>query len=167
MEYFPLWMTYGSSSLPLVTDRDSQYLLVHEWLSSTHVPLGLSSTRESCSPDSVDFMLTWYPLQPVVVILVFGRPFSSLAWLWASSTRRMRSLVESSANYLELVVPSQLSARITTQLRLTAKELNVSHEPSVKLFGARCRSGRVLNVEHGTTTVVSAPCSRKVRKTAK
>jgi len=79
----------------------------------------------------------------------------------------MKSLVESSANYLVLVVPSQIRARIATQLRLTAAELNVSHEPSVRWFGARCRSGRALNVEHGTMTVMSAPCSQKVRKPAK
>ena len=79
----------------------------------------------------------------------------------------MKSLVESSANSLELVVPSQIWARIATQLRWTAAELNTSHEPSVRWFGARCRSGRALNVEHGTMTVVSAPCSRKVRKTTK
>lgn len=79
----------------------------------------------------------------------------------------MESLVESSANDLKLVVISQIWARIATRLRLTAAELGISHEPSVGWFGARCRSGRALNVEHGTMTVVSAPCSRKVRKTAK
>lgn len=37
-------------------------------------------TRQIRSPDSVDFMLSWYPLQPVVFsILVFGRRISSLA----------------------------------------------------------------------------------------
>lgn len=69
----------------------------------------------------------------------------------------MNSLAGSSANYLELVVPSQNWARIAIHLRLTAAELSVSHEPLVRWFGARCRSGRALNVEHGTMTVVSAP----------
>lgn len=59
------------------------------------------STHEICSPDSVDFLLFWYPLQPGVVILVFGRPFfHSLRGGGAGPDEYVRLIVESSAEYM-------------------------------------------------------------------
>ncbi|XPS79215.1 hypothetical protein M3J09_011201 [Ascochyta lentis] len=57
-------------------------------------------------------MLTWYPLQPVLSILVFGRPFSFLALVWALSSQRMKILVKSSASLLDSTVNSHTLARV-------------------------------------------------------
>ncbi|KAF2630785.1 hypothetical protein BU25DRAFT_408062 [Macroventuria anomochaeta] len=120
--------------------------------------------REICSPDSVDALVStptrglrpglWETL--LLPCLVVG-----LVNTKDEVARRI-----SLANYLEPIIPFKISARVNDSAYIDEDELNVSRMPSVKLFGARRRSGRVLNVEHGTTTVVSAPYLRKVRKVA-